>query len=77
VLQAGNSIGDRGAEMIAEGLKVNRKLIFLNLVRRFYHYFALDVFLWREWVSRVSSWFLMFLIEERSLSLVCCRLEIV
>ena len=33
VLQGGNQIGDRGAEMIGEGLKVNSSLWFLHLVR--------------------------------------------
>ena len=33
VLQNGNQIGDRGAEMICEGLKVNRSLRHLRLVR--------------------------------------------
>ena len=33
VLQGGNQIGDRGAEMIGEGLKVNRSLRDLHLVR--------------------------------------------
>ncbi len=33
VLQHGNQIGDRGAEMIAEGLKVNSSLRELHLVR--------------------------------------------
>ena len=35
VLQDGNGIGDRGAEMIGEGLKVNSSLRELHLVRRF------------------------------------------
>jgi hypothetical protein len=30
--------------MIAEGLKANRTLLGLFLVRRFYHYIALDVY---------------------------------
>ena len=34
VLQSNNGIGDRGAEMIGEGLKVNWNLRELNLVRR-------------------------------------------
>ncbi len=34
MLQVDNGIGDRGAEMIGEGLKVNRKLLELYLVRR-------------------------------------------
>ncbi len=34
VLQKGNGIGDRGAEMIGEGLKVNSSLQTLRLVRR-------------------------------------------
>ena len=33
VLQDGNRIGDRGAEMIGEGLKVNSSLQGLHLVR--------------------------------------------
>ena len=33
LLQTGNQIGDRGAEMIGEGLKVNSSLRELNLVR--------------------------------------------
>ena len=33
VLQDGNQIGDRGAEMIGEGLKVNSSLRGLHLVR--------------------------------------------
>jgi hypothetical protein len=33
VLQNGNQIGDRGAEMISEGLKVNSSLMYLYLVR--------------------------------------------
>ena len=33
VLQDGNQIGDRGAEMIGEGLKVNSRLRELHLVR--------------------------------------------
>ena len=33
VLQDGNQIGDRGAEMICEGLKFNRSLQELHLVR--------------------------------------------
>ena len=33
VLQGGNQIGDRGAEMIGEGLKVNSSLQWLHLVR--------------------------------------------
>ena len=33
VLQDGNQIGDRGAEMIGEGLKVNSSLEGLHLVR--------------------------------------------
>ena len=33
VLQNGNQIGDRGAEMIGEGLKVNSSLGRLDLVR--------------------------------------------
>ena len=33
VLQDGNQIGDRGAEMIGEGLKVNSSLWGLYLVR--------------------------------------------
>jgi hypothetical protein len=33
VLQEGNQIGDRGAEMIGEGLKVNSSLFKLHLVR--------------------------------------------
>ena len=33
VLQGRNQIGDRGAEMIGEGLKVNRSLRELHLVR--------------------------------------------
>jgi hypothetical protein len=35
VLQNGNGIGDRGAEMIGEGLKVNSSLRELYLVRLF------------------------------------------
>ena len=35
VLQGGNQIGDRGAEMIGEGLKVNSSLRELRLVRHF------------------------------------------
>ena len=35
VLQGGNQIGDRGAEMIGEGLKVNSSLQELHLVRHF------------------------------------------
>ncbi len=30
--------------MIAEGLKVNRILLELHLVMRFYHYIALDLY---------------------------------
>ena len=33
VLQEGNQIGDGGAEMIGEGLKVNSSLLQLHLVR--------------------------------------------
>ena len=33
VLQDGNQIGDTGAEMIGEGLKVNSSLQWLHLVR--------------------------------------------
>ncbi len=44
LLQDRNSIGDRGAEMIAERLGVNETLLELHLVRRFYHYIALDVY---------------------------------
>ena len=33
VLQYANQIGDRGAEMIGEGLKVNSNLLYLYLVR--------------------------------------------
>jgi hypothetical protein len=33
VLQVGNQIGDRGVEMIVEGLKVNSRLWHLYLVR--------------------------------------------
>ena len=33
VVQDGNGIGDRGAEMIVEGLKVNSSLWYLHLVR--------------------------------------------
>jgi len=40
VLQAGNQIGDRGAEMIGEGLKVNSSLRELRLVRHFHHHFV-------------------------------------
>jgi len=36
VLQDGNQIGDRGAEMIGEGLKVNSSLRYLHLVRRLF-----------------------------------------
>ena len=36
VLQDGNQIGDRGAEMIGEGLKVNSSLKKLYLVRLLY-----------------------------------------
>ena len=36
VLQDGNQIGDRGAEMIGEGLKVNSSLQRLHLVRLFF-----------------------------------------
>ncbi len=32
-LQGGNQIGDRGAAMIVEGLKVNSSLQWLSLVR--------------------------------------------
>ncbi len=35
VLQDGNQIGDRGAEMIGEGLKVNSSLRELRFVRHF------------------------------------------
>ena len=35
VLQDGNQIGDGGAEMIGEGLKVNSSLQELHLVRLF------------------------------------------
>ena len=35
VLQTGNQIGDRGAAMIGEGLKVNSSLQWLRLVRLF------------------------------------------
>ncbi len=38
MLQCGNGIGDRGAECIADGLKVNSSLIKLDLVS-FFHYF--------------------------------------
>ena len=38
VLQDGNQIGDRGAEMMGEGLKVNSSLRDLHLVRHFYHH---------------------------------------
>ena len=38
VLQNGNQIGDRGAEMMGEGLKVNCSLRDLHLVRHFYHH---------------------------------------
>ncbi len=34
VLQSDNEIGDRGAQMIADGLKVSSSLRELNLVRR-------------------------------------------
>ena len=34
VLQDGNGIGDRGAEMIGEGLKVSSSMQTLHLVRR-------------------------------------------
>ena len=34
VLQAGNQIGDRGAEMIGEGLKLNSNLQYIYLVIR-------------------------------------------
>ena len=34
LMQDGNGIGDRGAEMIGEGLKVNSSLRTLHLVRR-------------------------------------------
>ena len=44
LLQDGNCIGERGAEMIAEGLKVNSSLLELFLVRQFYHHIVLDVF---------------------------------
>ena len=33
MLQVGNEIGDRGAEMIGEGLKVNSSIRELSLVR--------------------------------------------
>ncbi len=42
VLQDGNQIGDRGAEMIGEGLKVNRGLKKLHLVRLFFLFLYLN-----------------------------------
>jgi len=40
VLQDRNQIGDRGAEMIGEGLKLNSSLWGLRLVRHFDHHFV-------------------------------------
>ncbi len=42
VVQAGNQIGDRGAEMIGEGLKVNSSLRQLHLVRVVLHGLCFD-----------------------------------
>ena len=42
VLQDGNRIGDRGAEMIGEGLKVNSSLQWLHLVRLVFFVFCVD-----------------------------------
>ena len=44
VLQDGNQIGDRGAEMIGEGLKVNSSLKKLYLVRLFYLFILIFLF---------------------------------
>jgi hypothetical protein len=41
-IQGGNEIGDRGAELIGQGLKVNRSLQTLHLVRLFVY----CLFLW-------------------------------
>ncbi len=43
VLQVGNQIGDRGAEIIGEGLKVNSSLQYLHLVRRLFAVLVLIV----------------------------------
>jgi len=40
VLQDRNQIGDRGAETIGEGLKLNSSLRQLHLVRHFQHHFV-------------------------------------
>ena len=43
VLQDGNEIGDRGAEMIGEGLMVNSSVRELHLVRRQDDVFVFDL----------------------------------
>ena len=45
VLQDGNQIGDRGGEMIGEGLKVNRSLRGIHLVRLLFRFVFL-LLLW-------------------------------
>ncbi len=43
MLQGGNGIGDKGAEMIGEGLMGNNSLVELHLVRRPDDVFVFDL----------------------------------
>jgi hypothetical protein len=63
--------------MIAEGLKANRTLRRLHLVRRIYHYIVLEVYGGESGFQGFRVGCSFFLNEVRSLLLVCCRAEIV